>query len=132
AFLTDFLRPLPAAGLSGDSGSTGQVGSRAGLTERESLDYFVGRVERFLRRASLHQPLLLLLEDLHWADAESLALLLHLAAVLATNPARLLIIGTVRAEDRETNPVLETTLQRMARFEGVFHRRVFNRLDEAD
>src|SRR5262249_2970191 len=58
AFLTQFLRPMPGVGEGG----------------REGLDYVVGRIERFLRRASLHVPLLLLLEDVHWADAESLTL----------------------------------------------------------
>jgi tetratricopeptide (TPR) repeat protein len=116
AFVTQFLRPAPGAGKEG----------------QEGLDYVVGRVERFLRRVSLHVPLLLLLEDLHWADAESLALLQNLAAVLATDPARLLIIATMRAEDRELNRALETALQRMARFEGTFYRRVFGRLGEGE
>jgi tetratricopeptide (TPR) repeat protein len=116
AFLTQFLRPAPGAGEGGPEG----------------LDYVVGRVERFLRRVSLHVPLLLLLEDLHWADAESLALFQHLAAVLATDPARLLIIATMRAEDREPNPALEAALQKMARFEGTFYRRVFSRLGEEE
>jgi tetratricopeptide (TPR) repeat protein len=116
AFLTEFLRPTFGAG----SGDTAQP------------DYVAGRVERFLRRASLHVPLMLILEDLHWADAESLALLLQLAAVMATDPSRLMIMATMRAEDREPNPALEAVLQKMARFEGTFTRRPFDRLDEDD
>lgn len=115
-FLTQLLRPIPGAGEEG----------------REGLDYVMGRMERFLRRASLHGPLLLLLEDLHWADAESVALLQHLAAVLTTDPSRLLIAATMRAEDREPNSALESALQKMARFEGTVYRRRFSRLDEKD
>jgi tetratricopeptide (TPR) repeat protein len=115
AFLTEFLRPSLG----------GAAGDRAGQP-----DYVVGRLERFLRRASLHTPLLLILEDLHWADAESLALLHHLTSVMATGPARLLIIATMRAGDREPNPPLDAALQKMARFEGTFHRRVLSRLGE--
>jgi predicted ATPase len=116
AFLTEFLRPTFSAG----GGDTAQP------------DYVAGRVERFLRRASLHVPLMLILEDLHWADAESLALLLQLAAVMATDPSRLMILATMRAEDREPNPALEAVLQKLARFEGTFTRRPFTRLGEDD
>jgi predicted ATPase len=115
-FLTQFLRPIPGVGEGG----------------REGLDYVVGRIERFLRRASLHVSLLLMLEDLHWADAESMALLQHLAAVLDTDPARLLIIASMRAGDREPNAALEAALGKMARFEGTFYRRRFVRLGEDD
>lgn len=116
-FLTEFLRPSFRAGEQGPIGDA---------------DYMVGRIERFIRRASLHAPLLLILEDLHWADAESLALLLHLAAVLATDPARLMILATLRGADREANPALEDALQKMARFEGTVQRRAFSRLGEND
>jgi tetratricopeptide (TPR) repeat protein len=43
------------------------------------------------------RPLLVLLEDLDWADEGSLSLLVHLIRMLAT--ARLLIIGTCRGND---------------------------------
>ena len=51
-------------------------------------------VTGFLRNASTVQPLLLVLEDLHWADRGTLDLLLHLARNL--QGARLLIVGTYR------------------------------------
>lgn len=62
---------------------------------------------------SARQPLLLLLDDLHWCDQETLAWLQYL--FLFDPGARLLLIGTVRAE--ETSPshpvvVFLGTLQR--------------------
>jgi DNA-binding CsgD family transcriptional regulator len=51
-------------------------------------------VSGFFHRASQVQPLLLVLEDVHWADKGTLELLLHLARNLAG--ARLLIVGTYR------------------------------------
>jgi class 3 adenylate cyclase len=58
-------------------------------------------VTGFLRSASSVQPLLLVLEDLHWADRGTLDLLIHLARNLHTDDAtgrraRLLIVGTYR------------------------------------
>jgi len=51
-------------------------------------------VTGFLRNAAGVQPLLIVLEDLHWADRGTLALLVHLARNLAGT--RLLIVGTYR------------------------------------
>jgi DNA-binding CsgD family transcriptional regulator len=51
-------------------------------------------VTGLLRRAAIHQPLLLVLEDLHDADRDTLDLLLHLARTL--RDARLLVVGTYR------------------------------------
>jgi predicted ATPase len=51
-------------------------------------------VSEFLRAVSLHQPLLLVLEDVHDADRGTIDLLVHLARNLAG--ARLLVIVTYR------------------------------------
>ena len=48
-------------------------------------------IAAFLKTASLRQPLVLVLDDLHWADQPSLALLQLVARELGG--ARLLIIG---------------------------------------
>jgi len=56
--------------------------------------------EGFLREASQNRPLLLLLEDLHWADEATLLLLGHLAPRLGDVP--LLLIGSYR--DTEVDP----------------------------
>ncbi|MFO0577999.1 MAG: AAA family ATPase [Polyangia bacterium] len=52
----------------------------------------------------LDQPLLLLLEDLQWADAQSLALLQHLTQSAATRP--LLLVGTYRDDEAPRLPSL--------------------------
>ncbi len=51
-------------------------------------------VSGFLRNASTVQPILIVLEDLHWADRGTLDLLLHVARNL--QGARLLVVGTYR------------------------------------
>ncbi|MEV5501569.1 BTAD domain-containing putative transcriptional regulator [Nonomuraea fuscirosea] len=59
------------------------------------------------------RPLLLVLDDLHWADEETLALLTMLAAELG--PAPVLVVGTYRST--EISPELGETLGRVARAE---------------
>jgi len=56
-----------------------------------------GQFTDFLTHVSDRQPLLLLLDDLHWADAASLSLLFHLARRL--DDSRVLIIGAYRPEE---------------------------------
>jgi ABC-type oligopeptide transport system substrate-binding subunit len=57
----------------------------------------------FLRGLSARRPLLLLLDDLHWVDADSVSLLFHLARSLAGMQAmpsiRLLVVGAYRQEE---------------------------------
>ena len=56
---------------------------------------------------SLERPLVLILEDLHWADKPSLQLLRHLVA--SGDRMRLLVIGTFRdAELAATHPLTDT------------------------
>jgi class 3 adenylate cyclase/tetratricopeptide (TPR) repeat protein len=54
-------------------------------------------VVRLIARVCSEQPVLLVLEDLHWADKPSLLLLRHLIA--STDPRRLLVVGTYRPTD---------------------------------
>ena len=51
-------------------------------------------ITAFLKSASLRQPLVLVLDDLHWADQPSLLLLQFVARELGNR--RLLLIGTYR------------------------------------
>ncbi|MFI7672696.1 BTAD domain-containing putative transcriptional regulator [Actinophytocola sp. NPDC049390] len=60
-----------------------------------------------------HAPLLVVLDDLHWAGEETLALLASL--VLAPPPQRVLIVGTYRTTD--VPPPLRDFLGRVARAE---------------
>ncbi|MGH9274203.1 MAG: ATP-binding protein, partial [Acidimicrobiales bacterium] len=74
-----------------------------GIPERVSTD---AETERFLLFSAVadllaslseHAPVVLFLDDLHWADAGTASLLRSLATV--PDPARLLIVGTFRSDE---------------------------------
>ena len=70
-----------------------------------------------LAEASLRQPVVLVLDDLQWADKGSLLLLRHIMAT--AQPMRMLIIGTYRdSELSQTHPLLDT-LAALRRQSGV-------------
>src|SRR5918994_2140601 len=70
-------------------------------------------VTAFLRNASGVQPLMLLLEDLHWSDRGTLDLLQHLARNLAG--ARLLVVGTYRDVEVDRTHPLSNALAELRR-----------------
>jgi len=76
-------------------------------------------VAGFLRSASTVKPLLLVLEDLHWADQGTLDLLLHLARNL--QGARLLVAGSYRDVEVDRSHPLSATLAELRR-ESSFSR----------
>ena len=90
---------------------------RPGLPPPSPLqeDWQRQRLFEALARALLgtHGPLLLLLDDLQWCDRETLVWVHYL---LRFDPhARLLIVGTLRAEERSTNRPLESLLVNLRR-----------------
>lgn len=66
-----------------------------------------------LGRAATARPQLCLLEDLHWADESTLALLVHLAQSLARMPV--VVVGTFRPVLGDENPTLARTLEELLR-----------------
>ena len=70
-------------------------------------------ITSFLKRASQEQPLLLVLENLHWADPTSLRLLEFVAPELAE--ARVMALGTYRDVDVSRDHPLFRTLGELAR-----------------
>ena len=67
----------------------------------------------FIARRSREQPTIIVLEDLHWADDSTLALLNHLAQRHSNLP--MLIIGTRREDEVDLSPSLSRTLEAMIR-----------------
>jgi tetratricopeptide (TPR) repeat protein len=74
-----------------------------------------------IRRVTHHRPLILLLDDLHWADRASVDLLFHLARRI--EGSRVMMLGTYRPQDvavgrgGERHP-LEATLAEVKRYYG--------------
>jgi class 3 adenylate cyclase/tetratricopeptide (TPR) repeat protein len=110
-----------------DSSSTGvlkwlsdpEIGFRASL---QSRDQVFDLVIRKLGEGSTNRPLILFLDDLHWADSTSLALLHFLARNTKDN--KVLILGTYRTEELgdlapgKPHPLVET--MRLMNREGLF------------
>jgi DNA-binding SARP family transcriptional activator len=69
----------------------------------------------FLRRLAGDAPVVVILDDLHWAAAPALLLLDHIVHHLADAP--LLVVATYRAEDE--TPELSDTLAELVRQDGV-------------
>jgi DNA-binding SARP family transcriptional activator/predicted ATPase len=70
-------------------------------------------VAQLIRLLALQQPLVLILEDLHWADEMSLRLLSFLGRRLRAWST--LVVGTAREEDLARAPVLRRTLEDLVR-----------------
>ena len=71
----------------------------------------------FIARLCSDNPVLLVLEDLHWADKPTLLLLRHLIA--ATDSSRLLVLGTYRPTDLGAEHPLTDVLAVLRREEQV-------------
>ena len=76
-------------------------------------------VAAFLKSASHTQPLVVVLDNLHWADKPSLLLLEFLAR--ETGGSRLAVVGTYRDMEVERRHPLADTLGELTR-EGLLHR----------
>jgi class 3 adenylate cyclase/tetratricopeptide (TPR) repeat protein len=91
--------------------------SKATDADTERYLLFAG-VVGLLAAASQQQPVVLVLDDLQWADKGSLDLLRHVIA--ADQPMRLLVLGTYRdSELSRSHPFLET-LAAMRRVDAIY------------
>jgi class 3 adenylate cyclase/DNA-binding NarL/FixJ family response regulator len=79
----------------------------------ESLLDFVHKLADWLREQAEQQPLIVLLDDLHWADADSLEVLESLTSRKLGAP--LLFIATYRSEERHLEHALYDFLPRLLR-----------------
>jgi predicted ATPase len=87
----------------------------------QSRRLLLSSISKVIERASLKNPLILVLEDLHWADEGTLALLEHLARSIST--MRLMVIGTYR--DIELDPAGDL----MHSLEGLIRQHLLERTD---
>jgi DNA-binding NarL/FixJ family response regulator len=83
-------------------------------TERHRLHSVVADL---LASVSQRAPLVLIIEDVHWADTPTLLLLRHLAR--ASTDARALVVTTFRDTEAEVPDALAATLAELRRSEGV-------------
>jgi DNA-binding SARP family transcriptional activator len=87
-------------------------------TDPEADRYVLfGATVDLLARASSDAPLLLVLEDLHWADLPSLQLLRHIVGAEASK--RLLVVATYRDSDISEDDPVAATLAALHREPGV-------------
>jgi len=86
-------------------------------------------IAAFLKTASQRQPLVLVLDDLHWADQPSLSLLEFMARELGGS--RLLVIGTYRDVEVSRRHPLSQTLAELTR-ERLFQRVLLRGLGQED
>ena len=96
--------------------------------ERERPLLFSAFVE-FLERLCRERPVVLALEDLHWADGATSALVQHIAKDLSSLP--LLIVGTHRSHALERNSGFSAALGILLR-NRVVKRMPLDRLGDAD
>jgi DNA-binding CsgD family transcriptional regulator len=97
-----------------------EIGTRLGISSASSSEVdsgerfrFLDSIARLLFRASAELPLVVIIDDLHWADASTLALLEYVVGGLRNQ--RLLVLGTYRdVEVTRTSP-LKSSLGELTR-----------------
>src|SRR5262249_22128536 len=86
-------------------------------------------ITNFLKHESRERPMLIVLDDLHWADKPSLLLLQFLSREL--RETRLLVVGTYREQEVDHRHPLTEALGEMAR-QGPIERMQLSGLSEAE
>jgi len=97
------------------------------LPPEQERRYLFNGMLAFLSRAAQTQPLLFVLDDLHWADDSTLLLMEQLAQQAPQH--RLLIVGTYRDVELEVGRPLARTLEALLR-QRLAHRISLRRLQE--
>ncbi|MBI1885040.1 MAG: AAA family ATPase, partial [Chloroflexi bacterium] len=97
------------------------------LPPEQERRYLFNSIREFIERASRANPLLLLMDDLHWADDSTLFLLQHLAQHLSSMPV--LVLATYRDVELDVGRPLARTLEALLR-QRLAHRISLKRLPE--
>ncbi len=87
------------------------------LTPEQERRYMLHGVGEYIHRVAANQPLLLIYEDLHWADESTMLLLRHMGAQLGTT--RLMILGTYRDDELESDRPLTRSIGSLIRDAGA-------------
>ena len=94
------------------------LGDGGGSSDPETARYLLfGAVAAVLQAAARDNPVVLILDDLQWADVPSLQLLRYL--VSSDQPLAVLVVGTFRESEVATSAALADLLARLHRQEGV-------------
>jgi len=99
------------------------------LPPEQHRRFLFKNVLEFLQRSCQDAPMVMLLDDLHWADESSLLLLEHIAPQLSGMP--ILMLGTYGDVELDVSKPFEKTLARLVR-QNLATRFVIKRLREAD
>jgi predicted ATPase/DNA-binding CsgD family transcriptional regulator len=95
---------FPSLGASGE-----RERASAGADPSELKARLLWNFTQFLGRLSAKQPLFIVLENLHWADASSLELLHFVARQIESR--KIILLGTYNEAERDSNAVLRSTEQ---------------------
>lgn len=95
------------------TGPTDRERSSAGAAPSELKARLLWNFSQFLGRLAAKQPLLIILENLQWADASSLELLHFVARQIGGQ--KVVVLGTYNETERDLNPMLRTTEQSLVK-----------------
>src|SRR5438477_452980 len=93
------------------------IGEPLELPPEQQRRYFFNAVGSFIARGSTRFPLLLVMDDVHWADEPTLFLIEHMAALMPE--LRVLGVGTYRDVELDVARPLAATLERLVRARTV-------------
>jgi DNA-binding SARP family transcriptional activator len=122
--LRELSRLLPEA--RGDGAATAESFEKDPDSERYLL---FQAVTRLIDRATVRRPLLLVLDDLHWADKPTLLLLRHMLRL--SEPSRLMVLGIFREVEVDSDHALVELMADM-RTERRFDRLALDGLGETE
>jgi class 3 adenylate cyclase/tetratricopeptide (TPR) repeat protein len=89
------------------------IGDPLDLPPEQQRRYFFNAVASFIARGSTRFPLVLVMDDVHWADEPTLLLIEHMAALMPE--LRVLGVGTYRDVELDVSRPLAVALERMMR-----------------
>ncbi|WP_189295872.1 helix-turn-helix transcriptional regulator [Streptomyces albospinus] len=121
--LNAHLREELAAAVAGQEGELARILPELGETAGETRDEEIGRARlfeltaRLLERLAAHRTLVIVIEDLHWADRSTRELLAYLLRAL--HDADVLLVATYRSDDIHRRHPLRPFLAEIDRMRTV-------------